>query len=328
MTDYENMITTLAADTTPYKNSVFYLHDIEIFVDQEANQMWIPNMVLTNRDPANYGVQTWQGFAYTAAGQLIGRNPTVRQNSPSYDTPDANIYLDSFTDTNTPLYTTITRIIIQVYGRDKSNNRVFMAYVDIPVTTVTNTYLEGYVAPPPPPPPTTAPPPPPPACFVAGSQILTPGGYKAVETIHIGDLVLTADKRAVTVKGVYNFSTVGTEKTAPFLIPAHTFGEFPKTDMRLSPLHAFYVGKGLWHVPRVAAKIHDAVQQYDLGKAITYYHLECPNYLTDNLVCGGTTVESFAGRQLDSYKGKIYTWNTVKNAYIRCSAVAVAKKSK
>src|SRR5262249_25748161 len=39
-------------------------------------------------------------------------------------------------------------------------------------------------------------------CFLAGTMIMCPGGERAVETLAIGDLILTADGRAVPVKWI------------------------------------------------------------------------------------------------------------------------------
>lgn len=40
------------------------------------------------------------------------------------------------------------------------------------------------------------------------------------------------------------------------------------------------------------------MRQYGVGSPITYYHIECPNYYTDDLVAnGGVVTESFRNRQ-------------------------------
>jgi hypothetical protein len=57
------------------------------------------------------------------------------------------------------------------------------------------------------------------------------------------------------------------------------------------------------------------VQQYGLGQSIDYFHIECPNFFTDNLVVGGAAVESFKNRQ--GAHGVVYVWNKDLNGFIR-----------
>ena len=154
------------------------------------------------------------------------------------------------------------------------------------------------------------------ACFTAGTQILTPTGYKAIETINAGDIVLTADARPVPAK-LMKTNFVSTKETAPFLVPKATFGL--QQDLRLSPWHAFQIKKGLWMKPQTASELYDTVKQYDVGKQMTYYHLETPNYFKDNLVANGTTVESFANQQLKNITTRPYTYNATLKAYTRIS---------
>jgi hypothetical protein len=152
-------------------------------------------------------------------------------------------------------------------------------------------------------------------CFPAGTRILTPSGYRVVESLTDTDLVQTADGRAVPVKLYKDHMANPTTKDAPYLIPAHSYGRgLPPADIRLSPLHAFQTKKGLWHVPRHA--FNDKVVQYGVGVPIDYYHVECPNYFTDNLVVDGCVVESFAGKQVKDVT-KIFTFMPRYQALIR-----------
>lgn len=155
-------------------------------------------------------------------------------------------------------------------------------------------------------------------CFPAGERVLTTTGYRSVEDLRRGDRLITADGRSVPAV-VYRLSVpCATEKTAPYHIPAHTFGRnSPPADIRLSPQHAFQISKGLWQIPVVAAQTHSAIRQYGVGKPITYYHLELPNYFTDNIVMeGGAVVESFAYRQIPR-GARVYTYNAARDAYTR-----------
>jgi len=102
------------------------------------------------------------------------------------------------------------------------------------------------------------------------------------------------------------------------LIPANTFSiGFPKRDLRLSPWHAFVYKRRYWLKPFNAAEFYDTITQYDIGKEVRYYHLECPNYLKDNLICDDSIVESFSANQINHIKERLYTWDSHKKAYTR-----------
>jgi hypothetical protein len=159
----------------------------------------------------------------------------------------------------------------------------------------------------------TNPPPGPVPCFPAGTRILTAAGYKAVETLTQGELVLTADGRQVPVKLYGKHLPVTTSVTAPYRVPRGTFGL--QNDLVLSPDHAFLIRKGVWMIPKRAALLSDRVEQIGVGSPVTYYHLECPSYLRDNLVVDGAVVESYGG------KGKSpYTYSESLKGYTRAAA--------
>ena len=158
---------------------------------------------------------------------------------------------------------------------------------------------------------TTRPPPIP--CFVTGTRILTPKGYTPVEKLATGDMVMTADKRKVRIKTIaFKLATTTTE-TAPYCIQAGAVGN--PHDLHLSGGHAIQDTKGYWQIPMYLAKTNPKVKQYGVGKPITYYHVECPNYITDNLIAEDTVVESFKNKQ--STKGSEYIWDEGINGFMR-----------
>jgi len=158
------------------------------------------------------------------------------------------------------------------------------------------------------------------ACFPAGMRILTPSGYKPVEDIHTDDLLVTSDKRAVPVT-VYSTTLHTSTETAPYLIPANTFGKkSPPSDIILSPTHAIQVRKGVWEKPRYAAEEYSIIRQVDIGKEITYYHFEAPDYLRDNFIVENSIVESFSGKQYKGLKDRFYKFNKTLKGYTRISS--------
>jgi hypothetical protein len=160
-------------------------------------------------------------------------------------------------------------------------------------------------------------------CFPAGVMIRTPEGEKAVETLKTGDKVVTAAGRVVPIR-MHSYSLAATTKaTAPYFIPAHALGpNAPAKPLHLSPLHAFQVRPNVWWCAQQAAKVSSKIQQYAVGEAITYYHVECPNFLRDNLVADGVVVESFAGKQLTATESRnLYKFNKAVGGYVRVNPV-------
>ena len=155
-------------------------------------------------------------------------------------------------------------------------------------------------------------------CFLKGTLIATPSGNKAVETLQQGELVLLADGRQTTLKLYGRRLDTTTERSAPYFIPKHALGKnMPAADLTLSPDHAFLLRKGVWMLPRKAAELSSKVKQLGVGEPVHYFHVECPNYLRDNLVVNGCTVESYAGKQLDF--ASPYTWSESLKGYTRMS---------
>ena len=68
-------------------------------------------------------------------------------------------------------------------------------------------------------------------------------------------------------------------------------------------------------MPKYLARHNPLVQQYGLGESVEYFHIECPNFFTDNLVVGGATVESFKNRQ--GKHGVVYVWNRDLSGFVR-----------
>ena len=154
-------------------------------------------------------------------------------------------------------------------------------------------------------------------CFVAGTKILTAVGYKAVEDIVDGELVATADGRALPCKVYITEIDETTKENAPYVIPANTFGpRCPAKDLTISPLHAIQISRGVWQIPKMAASLYNGIRQTPSGSSCTYYHLEMPNYLTDNLVAEGTVVESYGARQLAGRRVE-YKFNGAAGGFIR-----------
>ena len=121
-------------------------------------------------------------------------------------------------------------------------------------------------------------------CFVKGARILTNSGYKAIEDLQTSDIVKTSDGRSIPFKMYSQTIEKTTKTTAPYKIETGALGRgFPTAPLFLSPNHKIQIRRGLWSSPNYLATIGKA-HQYGVGETITYYHIECAEYLRDNLI--------------------------------------------
>lgn len=157
-------------------------------------------------------------------------------------------------------------------------------------------------------------------CIPAGQRVLTPTGYQLVETLKTGDYIVTPDGRSVEITMVSYDIPMVIDCNAPILIPANTFGNnSPVNDIVLSPRHFILIKPNVWDSPNRIINHYKGVKRINLGEAITYYNIITPNYLIDDLVVEGTTVESF-GKTFDKqYPGisKYYTFERELKGYTR-----------
>jgi hypothetical protein len=115
-------------------------------------------------------------------------------------------------------------------------------------------------------------------------------------------------------------------ESAPYTIPARTFGVSPAKDLTVSPYHAIQSAPGVWQIPKYASRMFEGITQAPTGQSITYYHLELPNYFKDNLVVDGTVTESYGNRQTVGMK-TVYKFRPELNGFVRMQKTATAKKS-
>ncbi|WP_050531424.1 Hint domain-containing protein [Pseudaestuariivita atlantica] len=150
-------------------------------------------------------------------------------------------------------------------------------------------------------------------CYLEGTRIATPEGDVAVEDIKAGDLVSTADGRAIAVEWLgiqpVDLTTAQPAKTHPVCIKAGALAEgVPSRDLYVSPNHAIELDGRLYdaHALINGRSIYQVV---DAGKSLTYYHVEtaahelilaenCPaetflDYATrDNFINGGERIDA------------------------------------
>ena len=117
------------------------------------------------------------------------------------------------------------------------------------------------------------------ACFVTGTQVMTPDGPVAVEDLEAGDLVLTRDHGAQPVRWAASQTVSGMHHLAPITISAGRYGA--RREIQISPQHRVLVtgwqaellfGEAEVLVPAKALIDDQGVRQVPCRR-VTYHHL-------------------------------------------------------
>ena len=129
-------------------------------------------------------------------------------------------------------------------------------------------------------------------CFCRGTLLLTPTGYRPVQDLREGEMVLCPpDNRPVPIRKMFCEEIVGDRGTIPCRIPKHFFQEnVPSDDIFLSGNHAIFV-HGQWTLPNHVPGLH--LDDSFLGKRFEYYHVALSNYGVDKLWCHRIPVDSW-----------------------------------
>lgn len=142
-------------------------------------------------------------------------------------------------------------------------------------------------------------------CFTPGTAIATPKGEVPVETLKVGDRVLTRDNGIKTINWVgqrradFEELRVAPE-LRPILIRAGAIGEgLPERDMQVSPTHRMLIVSELAQLyfeqseVLVAAKHMLAMDGVEVSKQpyVTYIHFMCDNH--EIVLSDGAWSESF-----------------------------------
>ncbi|MCT8162205.1 Hint domain-containing protein [Pseudoruegeria sp. SHC-113] len=134
-------------------------------------------------------------------------------------------------------------------------------------------------------------------CFAEGTMIATPDGARAVETLAIGDRILTADGREIGVKwvGRQTVSKQFTPETRfrPVRVRAGALGEgVPNADLTVTPDHALMIdGFAINASALVNGTSIDWVPMRELADRVTYFHIETDEH--DVVLANNTPAETF-----------------------------------
>jgi len=132
------------------------------------------------------------------------------------------------------------------------------------------------------------------ACFVAGTRIDTPFGPLPVDSLHVGDLVLTASGVARPVRwiGWRHMDPRRHPKpyrTQPIRVVANAIADgVPRRDVLLSPDHALLLDGMLVTVRQL---LNGATVRQEDVPAVSYYHVELDTH--DVLLAEGMPAESY-----------------------------------
>lgn len=129
-------------------------------------------------------------------------------------------------------------------------------------------------------------------CFTPGTLVLTPIGYACVEKLLAGQLVLTESGRKVPIINIHKSVVPVNPTTLPVTVLKGSLGKnIPSSDFTISQNHLIHIGNGNWILPK---RHFSLAKQFANKSTITYYHIELPNYCTDNLIINnGICAESY-----------------------------------
>jgi Hint domain len=127
------------------------------------------------------------------------------------------------------------------------------------------------------------------ACLLEGTEILTPNGYKLIESLNIGDEIVTHDGRIKPIISTYIFQT--TNNIKPYKIPKGEYGCIK--DLYLSRGHSILVDNSEFCWPFKMDDLKESEDEHPY--TLIYYCLMTDDYLRDTLVANGVAVETWAG---------------------------------
>lgn len=126
-------------------------------------------------------------------------------------------------------------------------------------------------------------------CYLAGTQIMTPGGNVPIETLRVGDCILSENDQPVPIlyigRQTFEASSIRRfSKLRPVTIPRNSIGPGqPSSDLHVSPQHRILVRApelqtlfGL-EAAFVSARDTHAARPGPIDE-ITYIHLLCPKH--------------------------------------------------
>jgi hypothetical protein len=126
-------------------------------------------------------------------------------------------------------------------------------------------------------------------CFLGNAPVLTPAGYRRIDSLAVGDMVRTADGRDVAIQRIKHQRVIAPSAAVnPYVIPKGTWGA--TENLAISPRHCVAIpGRGMVEARELG------LRQLSMKAAFDYYNLELPEW--DNMIVAGVEVESLAPKK-------------------------------
>ena len=122
-------------------------------------------------------------------------------------------------------------------------------------------------------------------CFLGDAPVLTPGGWRRIDSLLAGDDVVTATGAVVPVRSVSVTQMAATAATRPYVIAEGQFGANQR--LPISPRHRVAVGGRMIEAQELGLPRDESVTG-----TILYYNVELPAW--ENMIVAGVEVESQA----------------------------------
>jgi Ca2+-binding RTX toxin-like protein len=135
-------------------------------------------------------------------------------------------------------------------------------------------------------------------CFTPGARLLTPKGERAVETLRIGDMVITRDHGPQPIRWIGSRTVAGVDRFAPISIAAHVLDGATRP-LLVSPQHRFlftgYKAQLLFGSDEVLVAAKHLLDGRDVvaceRAAVTYIHVMFDQH--EMIYADGAATESF-----------------------------------
>ncbi len=154
-------------------------------------------------------------------------------------------------------------------------------------------------------------------CYLSGTQILTPTGEKPIESLNIGDLVVTRFGGFRPIKWIgrqtFNNTVVSlTGQHRPVKIHAGALGpNLPARDLSVSPGHSMLIDNTLVLASTLVNGV--TITQDETPEIVDYYQLDLGTH--DCVIAEGTWSESFADGPDGTLYGLRSTFHNVEEFY-------------
>jgi len=131
------------------------------------------------------------------------------------------------------------------------------------------------------------------SCLLKFTKILTIDGYKNIENISIGDIIISENDRQIKVKKIYRNKYMKIDKFMPCLIAKDFLGiNQPFEDTYLTEYHA------IKHNNKFVSPIKLGLKKVNIDDDLIYYHIELEdngqNRRVNTIIANGLVVESYS----------------------------------